>query len=83
MHHQHREKLLSLFEANQPGIIYLEGAQLSYRYGTDYEYPFRQESNFWYLTGIIEPDCHQKKYPICGLAWLHKDKSGLRCKRTF
>ena len=22
-----------------------------YRYGTDYEFPFRQESNFWYLTG--------------------------------
>lgn len=58
MHHLHREKLLSLFEANQQGIIYLEGAQLSYRYGTDYEYAFRQESNFWYLTGINEPDCH-------------------------
>ena len=29
-----------------------------YRYGTDYEFPFRQESNFWYLTGVNEPDYH-------------------------
>lgn len=29
-----------------------------YRYETDYEFPFRQESNFWYLTGVNEPDFH-------------------------
>jgi Xaa-Pro dipeptidase len=29
-----------------------------YRYDTDYEFPFRQESNFWYLTGVNEPDFH-------------------------
>lgn len=29
-----------------------------YRHGTDYEFPFRQESNFWYLTGVNEPDYH-------------------------
>mgnify|MGYP001943787256 FL=1 len=29
-----------------------------YRNGTDYEFPFRQESNFWYLTGVNEPDFH-------------------------
>lgn len=29
---------------------------MSHRYGTDFEYPFRQESNFLYLTGINEPD---------------------------
>ncbi len=52
----HREKLLSLFEENQDGVIYLKGAETMYRYGTDYEFPFRQESNFWYLTGVDEPD---------------------------
>ncbi len=55
---QHRKKLLSLFEENQDGVIYLRGAEILYRYGTDYEYPFRQESNFWYLTGVDEPDYH-------------------------
>jgi Xaa-Pro dipeptidase len=54
----HREKLLSLFEENQEGIIYLKGAEIMYRYGTDYEFPFRQESNFWYLTGVNEADYH-------------------------
>lgn len=29
-----------------------------YRYSTDYEFPFRQESNFWYLTGVNEPGYH-------------------------
>lgn len=54
----HREKLLSLFEENQDGIIYLKGAEIMYRYSTDFEFPFRQESNFWYLTGVNEPDYH-------------------------
>lgn len=54
----HRKKLLSLFEENQEGIVYLKGAEIMYRYGTDYEFPFRQESNFWYLTGVNEPDYH-------------------------
>ena len=54
----HREKLFSLFEENQEGVIYLRGAEIMYRHGTDYEFPFRQESNFWYLTGIDKPDYH-------------------------
>lgn len=54
----HREKLLSLFEEGQDGVIYLKGAETMYRYNTDYEIPFRQESNFWYTTGINEPDYH-------------------------
>ncbi len=29
-----------------------------YRYDTDFEFPFRQESNFWYLSGVNEPDFH-------------------------
>jgi len=54
----HRKKLLSLFEENQEGVIYLKGADIMYRYGTDFEFPFRQESNFWYLTGVNEPEYH-------------------------
>lgn len=53
-----RKKLLSLFDENQKGLIYLKGAEVMYRYGTDYEFPFRQESYFWYLTGVNEPDYH-------------------------
>jgi Xaa-Pro dipeptidase len=52
----HREKLLSLFDDNQEGVIFIKGADIMYRYGTDYEFPFRQESNFWYLTGVNEPE---------------------------
>lgn len=53
----HREKLLSLFEENN-GVIFLKGAETMYRYDTDFEFPFRQESNFWYLTGVNEPEYH-------------------------
>ncbi len=54
----HRKKLLSLFDDNQDGAVYIKGGELMYRYQTDYEFPFRQESNFWYLTGVDEPDYH-------------------------
>src|SRR5690554_569217 len=57
MYSQHREKLLSLFDDNQKGVVFIQGEEIMYRYGTDYEFPFRQESNFWYLTGVNEPDC--------------------------
>ncbi|MDI6402033.1 aminopeptidase P family protein, partial [Balneolaceae bacterium ANBcel3] len=32
------------------------GGSVLHRYQTDFEYPFRQESNFLYLTGAEEPD---------------------------
>lgn len=57
MHHNHRKKLFSLFEENQSGAVFIQGSDILYRNETDYEYPFRQESNFWYLTGVNEPDC--------------------------
>ena len=57
MHHLNREKLLSLFDDYQNGVVYIQGADTMYRYGTDYEFPFRQESNFWYLTGANEAGC--------------------------
>ena len=56
MTHLHRQKLTERFEKDQKGVIYLKGAGLMHRYGTDYEFPFRQESQFLYLTGIQEPD---------------------------
>lgn len=58
MHQQHRDKLFSLLDDEESAIVYMKGAELMYRYGTDYEFPFRQESNFWYLTGVNEPDFH-------------------------
>ncbi|WP_138430852.1 aminopeptidase P family protein [Fodinibius saliphilus] len=58
MHHLHREKLFSLLDDEESSIVYMKGADLMYRYDTDYEFPFRQESNFWYLTGVNEPDFH-------------------------
>ncbi|MFW6157366.1 MAG: aminopeptidase P family protein [Balneolaceae bacterium] len=58
MRHLHRNKLFSLFDDDQSAIVYMKGAELMYRYETDYEFPFRQESNFWYLTGVNEPDFH-------------------------
>ncbi len=57
MHHLHREKLFSLFDDDQNGVVFIQGAETMYRYKTDYEFPFRQESNFWYLTGANEADC--------------------------
>lgn len=58
MRHLHRDKLFSLFDEEQKAVVYMKGAELMYRYETDYEFPFRQESNFWYLTGVNEPDFH-------------------------
>lgn len=57
MHHLHREKLFSLFDDDQSGVVFIQGAETMYRYSTDYEFPFRQESNFWYLTGANESNC--------------------------
>jgi Xaa-Pro dipeptidase len=55
---QHRKKIVSLFRDKGNALIYLKGADVAYRYDTDFEYPFRQESNFLYLTGIQEPGFH-------------------------
>lgn len=63
MHNEHREKLYSCFQEQANALIYLEGGEVSGRYDTDYEYPFRQESNFLYLTGVDEPDFHLLLHP--------------------
>lgn len=53
---EHRDDLQKLFTHDRHGVVVLRGASIMHRYGTDYEFPFRQESNFWYLTGVDEPD---------------------------
>lgn len=56
MHHLHRQKLTSLLSEHKNSVVYIRGGKVLGRYDTDFEYPFRQESNFLYLTGIQEPD---------------------------
>ncbi|GJJ77704.1 Xaa-Pro dipeptidase [Entomortierella parvispora] len=40
------------------GLVYLKGDVLKERHDTDVELTFRQESNFYYLTGFAEHDAH-------------------------
>ena len=56
MNELHRKKLMDCFEEGQHGVVFVKGAGLMHRYGTDFEFPFRQESQFLYLTGVQEPD---------------------------
>ncbi|KAH8556764.1 peptidase M24, structural domain-containing protein [Umbelopsis sp. PMI_123] len=42
--------------SQESGIIYLRGALNGLRDDTDVEIKFRQESNFFYLTGVNEPE---------------------------
>lgn len=58
MARQHREKLWDLFEDPAEGIVYLRGAAVQHRYDTDTEISFRQESHFWYVSGVNEADYH-------------------------
>ncbi|KAL7560380.1 hypothetical protein ACA910_002339 [Epithemia clementina (nom. ined.)] len=38
-------------------VLYMVGGESTTRYDSDHEPIFRQESYFWYLTGVKEPDC--------------------------
>ncbi|KAL0094609.1 peptidase M24, structural domain-containing protein [Phycomyces blakesleeanus] len=40
------------------GVIYLKGQVMTERDDTDVEQAFRQESNFFYVTGVAEPGFH-------------------------
>lgn len=58
--HQHAHKVFSeLLKTAGPAeetiTIYLQGEKTLYRHDTDRELPFRQESNFYYLTGCDIP----------------------------
>ncbi|MEL7342454.1 MAG: aminopeptidase P N-terminal domain-containing protein, partial [Bacteroidota bacterium] len=60
MHKTHREKLVSMFQTDdvpEKGIIFMEGGKSSERANSDAEEYFRQESFFFYLLGVKEPDC--------------------------
>jgi len=48
-----RERLKTLFLGSAPIILTAHGLL---QRNSDMAYPFRQDSNFWYLTGINEPD---------------------------
>ncbi|KAK4518732.1 Rab GTPase ypt31 [Mucor velutinosus] len=54
---QNVSKVLKHFEAKE-GLIYLSGQVVAERDDTDVEQPFRQESNFFYVTGCEQPDFH-------------------------
>jgi Xaa-Pro aminopeptidase len=47
-----RERLRQLFTGTAPIVITANG---SLQRGSDEAYPFQQDANFWYLTGINEP----------------------------
>ncbi|KAK6096016.1 hypothetical protein MT418_003890 [Batrachochytrium dendrobatidis] len=44
--------------AGRSGILYLKGNDITVRKGTDVDNRFRQESNFFYMTGTQEPGFH-------------------------
>ncbi len=48
-----RRRLKELFTGKAPIVIAANGLM---QRNNDQAYPFRQDSNFWYLTGIDEPD---------------------------
>ena len=48
-----RERLCQLFTGTAPIVITAHG---SLQRGSDEAYPFQQDTNFWYLTGINDPD---------------------------
>ena len=50
---RNREKLRTLFAGTAPIVLTANG--LLQRSG-DTTFPFRQDSNFWYLTGVDDPD---------------------------
>ena len=54
IHKSRREKLLNQIEDN--GLIILSTNPENIRNG-DVLYPFRPDSDFWYLTGFKEPEC--------------------------
>lgn len=48
-----RERLRQLFTGTAPIVITAQGLL---QRGSDEAYPFQQDANFWYLTGINHPD---------------------------
>ncbi|KAM5440477.1 putative Xaa-Pro dipeptidase [Microsporum canis] len=44
--------------AKQKGLIYLPGQQTVLSEDSDQARPFKQRRYFFYVTGVVEPDCH-------------------------
>ncbi len=53
---EYSSRIDNMFEMMRDGIAIIGSGQFQTR-SNDTEYPFRQNSNFRYLTGINEPDC--------------------------
>lgn len=53
---ENRNKLRSQL-VSASAIVVLQGGPSPIRFDTDHEPIFRQESYFWWLTGVKEPDC--------------------------
>ena len=53
IHQKRRQELLSKLERNAVIIVSTNSEQ---KRNGDVNYPFRPDSNFWYLTGFTEPD---------------------------
>lgn len=61
MFKENRERFVSLVKnkIKEPIIVIMfQGGKSAYRYDTDVEYIFRQESNFYYLFGVEDPNCY-------------------------
>jgi Xaa-Pro dipeptidase len=50
------DELLKSVDASEKSVIFLKGGEETARYDTDRDLLFRQESNFWYMTGVVKPD---------------------------
>ncbi|KAF8519017.1 Creatinase/aminopeptidase [Hysterangium stoloniferum] len=51
-------EVVPALEKDKTQVIVMSGGQTPYRNDTDRELPFRQESNFYYLSGCDLPDAH-------------------------
>lgn len=51
---QHRENIAKAFPHD---LVFLKGGESECKFDSDTDIKFRQESNFFYLTGCLEPDC--------------------------
>ncbi|KAJ3326070.1 hypothetical protein HDU76_013032 [Blyttiomyces sp. JEL0837] len=54
---KNRSKVITNLKGKE-GAVFLKGLSVATRKWTDTEEVFRQESNFYYMTGVSEPDSH-------------------------
>ena len=85
LHLENREKVIRGFHAKgfKSGIAFVAGGETRYRNDTDHEELFRQESNFHYLFGVIEPDCFGALNMSTGKATLFIPKLPAGASYTF